>query len=258
MKYRGSCFLLLFLTMLTMLHWSAGTAAAGTVEEGLFQEGNEAYSRGDYAGAIDKYQQIITTAGYSPGVLYNLANSYELSGRTGRAILNYERALRLAPSDSDIAGNLELVRKDHGLFPKESSPIERFFGLLPLGQWSALIPLSLLLFTVFLLAGMRYRFSRPTTIGVGTCCLLILVLALAGTIDRDHYFNPSVVVSPEAKLFISPFASAASIGAVQEGRLVYPQKSHGEFSYVTDETDRSGWIHDSMIESVSGETGSGS
>ncbi len=241
--------------MLTIMVISISTAAAlptfaGTVENNLFQQGNEAYSRGDYPEAILKYQQITETAGYSPAVLYNLANSYFLSGQIGRAVLNYERALRLDPSDSDISGNLQLVKKENGLFPKESSRAERFFQLLSINLWTALIPVSLLLLTVFLLAAMKYRFSRQLHIGVVTSCLLLLCLATAGTIIRYQYFNPSVVISPDAKLFISPFESSSTIGALQEGRLVYPQKIHGDFSYVIDETDRKGWIPSSLIEPV--------
>jgi tetratricopeptide (TPR) repeat protein len=191
-------------------------------------------------------------------VLYNLANSFAQSGQTGKAILNYERALRLSPSDSDISGNLELVKKENGLFPKEPSGAERFFRLLNLNQWTALILFALVLFTAFLLAAMKYRFSRQLNIGVGTSCCLLLCLATAGTLFQYQYFNPSVVISPDGKLFISPFESSASIGALQEGRLVYPQKIHGDFSYVTDETDRKGWIPSSLIESVGKTTHSGS
>lgn len=239
-----------FSILLAILLLSATAILAGTVEDSLFQEGNEAYSRGDYAQAISKYEQITETAGYSPSVLYNLANSYALSGKTGRAILNYERALRLSPSDSDISGNLELVKKENGLFPKELSGAERFFQLLSLNQWTALIFFSLVLVTIFMLATIKYRFSRQLNIGVVISCFLLLCLATGGTLFRYQYFNPSVVVSPDVKLFISPFESSASIGALQEGRLVYPQKSHGGFSYVTDETDRKGWIPSRMIESV--------
>lgn len=237
---------------------SATAIFAGTFEDSLFQEGNEAYSRGDYAEAISKFEQITETAGYSPAVLYNLANSYVLSGETGRAVLNYERALRLSPSDSDISGNLQLVKKENGLFPKESSGAETFFHLLSLNQWTTLIPVSLVLLTAFLLAGMKYRFSRQLNVGVGTSCFLLLCLAIAGTLFRYQYFNPSVVLSPDAKLFISPFESSATIGALQEGRLVYPQKRHGDFSYVTDETDRQGWIPSALIEPVCKTTGSDS
>jgi hypothetical protein len=239
-----------FPILLTILLLSATTVLAGNVEDNLFGEANEAYSRGDYAQAISKYQQITETAGYSPSVLYNLANSLAQSGETGRAILNYERALRLAPSDSDISGNLQLVKKENGLFPKESFRVERFFQLLYLNQWTALILLSLVLVTIYMLATVKYRFSRQLNMGVAASCFLLLCLATAGTISRYQYFYPSVVVSPEVKLFISPFESSASIGSLQEGRLVYPQKIHGDFTYVTDETDRKGWIPSAQIESV--------
>ena len=247
-----------FSILLTILLLSATAVLAGKVEDNLFQEANEAYSRGDYDQAISKYQKITETAGYSTSVLYNLANSFAQNGQTGRAILNYERALRLSPSDSDISGNLQLVKKENGLFPKESSRVERFFQLLSLNQWTSLIVLALILVTTYLLATMKYQFSRQLNIGVGTSCFLLLCLATAGTLVRYQYFSPSVVISPDAKLFISPFESSGSIGALQEGRLVYPQKSHGDFSYVIDETDRKGWIPSALIEPVCKPARSGS
>jgi tetratricopeptide (TPR) repeat protein len=76
-----------------------------------FTQCNAASSSGKYDEAITCYQKIIETRGYSAAVLYNLASSYAQSGNNGLAILNYERALRLAPSDPDILGNLEAVRK---------------------------------------------------------------------------------------------------------------------------------------------------
>ncbi|NOR24612.1 MAG: tetratricopeptide repeat protein [Desulforhopalus sp.] len=260
MKGTGFRFIfpILLTILLTNLLLSATVVLAVTDEDSLFQQANEAYSRGDYAQAISNYQQITETAGYSSAVLYNLANSFAQAGKTGRAILNYERALRLSPSDSDISGNLELVKKENGLFPKESSRAERFFRLLNLNQWTALILLALILVTTYLLATMKYRFSRQLNIGVGTSCFLLLCLASAGTMFRYQHFNPSVVVSPEVKLFVSPFESSASIGAMQEGRLVYPQKNHGNFSYVIDETDRKGWIPSSLIEPVCRPARSGS
>lgn len=159
-----------FSILLTILLLSATAVLAGKVEDNLFQEANEAYSRGDYDQAISKYLKITETAGYSTSVLYNLANSFAQNGQTGRAILNYERALRLSPSDSDISGNLQLVKKENGLFPKESSRVERFFQLLSLNQWTSLIVLALVLVTTYLLATMKYQFSRQLNIGVGTSC----------------------------------------------------------------------------------------
>jgi len=238
------------IVLLACLFFTVTAALAGPAEDRVFQQANEAYSRGDYDQAISKYLEITKTAGYSPSVLFNLANSYALSGRTGKAILNYQRALRLSPSDSDISGNLDLVKKENGLFPTEPSQLERFFQLLSLNQWAALLPVCLVLLTLFLALNMKYRFSRQMITFVAAACLLLLLVASAGTLDRYRSFNPSVVISPDAKLFISPFASSDPIGAMQEGRLVFLSKSHGVYSYITDETGRKGWIASDQIQAV--------
>ena len=87
-----------------------------------------------------------------------------------------------------------------------------------------------------------------------TCLLLLLLCGLA-TAVRYRDFNPSVVIEADARLLISPFSSASSIGAIQEGRLVFPLKNHGSFTYIKDETDRHGWITTASIEAVIPEKG---
>ena len=57
------------------------------------------------------------SAGYSASRLFDLANAYARDGRPGMAVLNYERARLLAPSDPDIHANLSLVRTTSGLPP---------------------------------------------------------------------------------------------------------------------------------------------
>ena len=101
----------MFIFLLALFLSSPVLTAAETTIEDIFQEANEAYSRGDYASAISSYEQITTLYGYSPEILFNLANSYGQAGETGKAILSYERALRLKPSDPDIIGNLSQLKR---------------------------------------------------------------------------------------------------------------------------------------------------
>lgn len=239
---------IIFLLCLFILQNSAVFAVSET--EPLFHQGNEAYSSGDYVTAIRNFQQIIDNEGYSAAVLYNLANSYAQSGERGQAILAYERALRLSPSDPDIKGNLELIKKESGLFPKEPSRAEKFFALLTLKQWSLLALFSLAALTLFNLIGLKYRFTKQTTVTVVTLSALILSLGSIGTVFEYRNFNPSVVIAKDVRLLVSPFTSANSIGALQEGRLVYSQKHHNNFLYVTDETDRKGWTPMASVEAV--------
>ncbi len=216
----------------------------------LFKHGNEAYSRGDFSTAAEFYHLLNLTSGYSAGALSNLGNSYAQSGQTGRAILNYERALRLDPSDSNIQGNLELIRKESGLFPKEYSWSERFFQLLDLNQWtmSALSVLALL--SIFQLLSLKFHFSTLLRRLTATSCLFLLIVSVTAAFYRHQQWHPSVVTGSNSRLLISPFDAAASTSSIQQGRLVYPEKTHGKFSYVTDETGRRGWIDSVAIEAV--------
>lgn len=78
---------------------------AGTADS-LFQKGNEAYQKENYELAIACYQAIVED-GYEGAVLYyNLGNAYFKAKQNAEAILWYERALRLDPSNEDIKHNI--------------------------------------------------------------------------------------------------------------------------------------------------------
>lgn len=240
----------ILLIVTSLLLWQNASSQASSKEQ-LFQQGNEAYSHGDYTQAIAQYEELTATFGLSPAVLFNLANSYAQDGKIGRAILNYERALRLAPSDSDIAGNLDLVRKERGLFVSEPKGAGQFFNLLSLDHWAMLGLLALVCFTLFQAAKVKFHIGGKVSTGLGLAWALVLCLAVTGMATHYQHFKPAVVIAADARLLISPFASATSVGAIQEGRLVYPEKTHGLFTYVEDETSRHGWILSTDIEGIS-------
>ncbi len=248
MKLSVSCPLLLLLVIIFI----TPTVAVAESHLDLFEQGNEAYSKGNFTGAVEMYEQLITTSGYGAGLLFNLGNSYAQSGQTGKAILNYERALRLAPSNSDIQGNLQLIRKESGLFPREYSWSERFFQLLDLNQWTISAFFLLLLLSTFQLASLKLHFSTQTRRLVSATCFMLFILCAAGAFSRHKQWQPSVVTDSDSRLLLSPFDSAASTSSIQQGRLVYPEKTHSDFSYISDETGRRGWIASSAIEPVIG------
>src|ERR1700722_14547911 len=68
-------------------------------------------------------------AGYSAPGLYNLANSYARAGKPGLAVLNYERAGLLDPTDPDINANLRWVRESAGLPPESRNRFDRIFRI---------------------------------------------------------------------------------------------------------------------------------
>ncbi len=71
---------------------------------------NQAYEAGDYLQAAAGYEAIIRYGVHNSDVYYNLGNAYFKHGDLGRAILNYRRAYRLDPRDTDILTNLSIAR----------------------------------------------------------------------------------------------------------------------------------------------------
>ncbi len=242
--------LLYVLLMLSIL--PPPSSAQDKESQAFFNRANEAYSSGDFLTASEFYQDLTEEKGYGPGVLFNLANSYAQLGMVGEAILNYERALRLSPTDSDIRGNLELIKKENGLFPKEYSWSERFLRLLDLNQWTFSALVFLLIFSLLHLLSLKMTNSVLLRRFIQVCCMLLFLLSTVGAISRHHQWQPSVVINSDSRLLLSPFSAAASTGAIQEGRLIYPEKHHGIFTYITDETGRKGWIATAAIKPVLG------
>ncbi len=76
----------------------------------LFRKANTAYTQGNYAVAIEQYQQIIEQGSVSAELFYNLGNAYLQADDLAEAILYYEKALNASPSDDRIKKNLELAR----------------------------------------------------------------------------------------------------------------------------------------------------
>jgi tetratricopeptide (TPR) repeat protein len=76
-----------------------------------FELANAAYAKGDYEKAAGLYEQLLSGNEVSAEVYYNLGNAYYKSGKLGLAILNYERARKIAPEDEDILANLKLANQ---------------------------------------------------------------------------------------------------------------------------------------------------
>jgi tetratricopeptide (TPR) repeat protein len=220
------------------------------VDTTRFHEANGAYSRNEFSSAVESYESLLADHGYSPGVLYNLANSYAQLGSIGKAVLNYERALRLAPGDSDIIGNLQLVRHSNGLFSPETSFSERLLHIMSMNFWVWLGGIGLLAITSVLLSTLRFKPSRTTVTLVISSGIIMIMLSAIGTTALRQDWNSFVVIDSKARLQISPFKGAATVGDIKEGRKVTPKKEHGEYIFVEDETGRTGWIGAAAIEPV--------
>ena len=86
------------------------TTAATVSGNELVQRGDSAYTADNFALAEQLYTAAMKESGTSSTLFYNLGNAYYRQGNLGKAIVNYERALKLDPTNDDARANLEFVK----------------------------------------------------------------------------------------------------------------------------------------------------
>ncbi|MBE0584944.1 MAG: tetratricopeptide repeat protein [Desulfofustis sp.] len=209
---------------------------------------NDLYYQSLYDQAIECYRQL---GGDRPpaSLLYNIGTAHARLGHVGPATLYYLRALYLAPGDTDAAGNLALLRKHHGLFPPDPSVSEQMVALLTVSQWSIVGLAGLLAYLGFAALSLKMQPRRTVEVLMLLLCLLLFIGGLTAAAIRQHYWQQAVVLT-DGHLVISPFQGAASIGAIRQGRLVKTHAAHRNFTSVTDETGRTGWLPTDSLESI--------
>lgn len=116
-----------------------------------YSRADSVYSEENYPEAIRLYEGLIQSHGPCSTIYYNLGNAYYRVDSIAKAILCYERALRLNPLDGDARFNLDFVNEKYNLSHAEMSATARFVsGTTNIMSANAWAILSLVLFTAFL------------------------------------------------------------------------------------------------------------
>ncbi|MBT8395359.1 MAG: tetratricopeptide repeat protein [Gemmatimonadetes bacterium] len=237
-------------------------AESGGSWEGLMAMGNTRYQENDFAGALEAYASVLEAGLESPSLHYNLGNSYFKIGDLGRAILSYERALRLNPGDPDIRANLELARS---LTTDEIEPLPRFWVFSVLSWWTNLLPRRVLLLIVAslyvlgsagLCARILSRSVTPARIGnwllVGSGLGLLLfgstLLGRAGLFGAADW---GIIMAEEVSVRSAPAAEDdLTLFRVHEGTKVRLDQRTELWSEVVLEDGRVGWVPSEVLEII--------
>ncbi len=107
-------FLALVVTAVIVLEGAARADAPPTAES-LYDEGEEAYEKANYAVAIAKWQESYKLSGEN-GLLFNLAQSLRLSGNCTEALATYRKFLA---ADQDLTSEQHKLADD---FTRELEP----------------------------------------------------------------------------------------------------------------------------------------
>ena len=219
------------------------------------------YSSGSYEQAIDVYHKIIKEKGFSPELYYNLGNSYYKMNDMAHAILNYERGLKLDPSDSDIRYNLSIARSK--IQDKNSAPSEFFIvawwksfsNLFSLNQ---LKTLGLVCFVIFLCSIIYITLKKKeikSYLKYVSAFFFVLFL-ICNLSAYQQYRNIvstkcGIVTAESVNVKSSPSKNSMDLFEIHSGtRLTILDNSMKEWIEVRYEDEKEGWIERETIELI--------
>ncbi|MDR1695477.1 MAG: tetratricopeptide repeat protein [Endomicrobium sp.] len=236
--------------ILLLLFLSAAAAFAANSYTVQLENAEESFKKGDYSKAVEIYEALSQVEKINnPFVYYNLSNAYYRNGNLGKAVLNINKAHRLAPRDKDIRANLEYLSGLAG-----ENPYGGFAGLM-LSRFSlneitvsaaALVIIILLGFSAFLIS--RNSFAKKSAVAG----LLILIPASAALFFRAdaEILSKRAVVINASEIRSGPGINNPGVFSLPEGKIVTIASSNGGWSNIQtrfEEETLNGWIEDADI-----------
>jgi tetratricopeptide (TPR) repeat protein len=234
--------------------------AFATTPAELFQGANSAYEQGKFKEAAEAYEQILGYGVADPRVLYNLANADFKLGRLGPAILNYERALRLDPSDQDARDNLELARGqirdrvEEVEIPYPVKVVQDALDTVPIDALSTIF-LGLYVVTCAFLGSLPVTTgqTRRRLLGYAAAAIGLVTLLSAGALAesiRIRTEDRAIVMTDKVDVLSGPSAENTVLFTVHEGTRLEVRNRRDGWYQVSLPNAMSGWIPSGMVERV--------
>ena len=220
--------------------------------------GNQLYNTGKYQEAIRKYQSVVSQGYEAPEVYFNLGNAYYKSGNPTYAILNYERARKLAPNDEDIRYNLDLAHTqivDNIVSLPDPGFLRWWKQLINSQSISFWGTLSIVTFFTFLSLFGLFLLSRSFNvkrfafwISVAAISLSAITFSIGSHLTSkliNH--NTAVITDRSVKVKSSPSETGTELFIVHEGITVQITDKLGDWVNVSLPDGNKGWIKESSM-----------
>lgn len=221
----------------------------------IFYKGNTLYEKGSYDEAISEYSKLLAQGIESGNLYYNLGNCYFKKGELGKAVLNYERAKRLIPRDSDLKSNYKYALSQINVTgSKPGSWSDKAFGifkLLTLNELTLLLSAIFVIIILFLIARLFIPMRKKTFSLSVSCLIIIFAFTAVSLINRVKMINSEAVIvsdSPEAKF--EPIEGATTHFTLHEGMKIHVIQSKKEWVKIKRADGKTGWIQKRTIENI--------
>lgn len=213
----------------------------------------ELYANAKYDSAALIYQSIIDSGYQSPELYYNMGNAYFKLQEIPSAILYYEKALKLKPSDENIQYNLNLCNT---MIPDriESVPkiffirwYESLYNYFPIDTWAYI---GLVLFSLFSFLMIIFFLSARIFIkklGFWSAIFFLSLSLFSFFLTSQKYasfknHNEAIIFTPSITVKSSPAKNSVDLFVIHEGTKVTILDEVGTWRQIKIANGSIGWI----------------
>jgi tetratricopeptide (TPR) repeat protein len=225
------------LVLFAALSIGAAVAAPTTIE--VFDQGVAAYARQDYRLAQDAFREVARQEPRAADAWANYGTASWAFGDTARAVVGWQRALRLEPLATDVRDRVELA---HGL-PVTSA------GYVPPVPLSVIGVFGLVLWVSgWGIAAFRMHRGRRSLPAI-TACIIAGGVALLGTFGLEEQLTGKhiAVVREAAQLYAEPMLGSERGANALLGEVIRVKAVRGAWSMVVLDDGRDGWMDSSAL-----------
>jgi tetratricopeptide (TPR) repeat protein len=235
------------------VYLSFGICFAKNIHQTQIDNAENSFKKGNFLKTIEIYESLIQVEEVEdPYVYYNLSNAYFRAGNIGKAILNIEKASKLAPRDKDIKENMQFLYVEAGEEREQNIQdiLLKHFSLNEITIASSIfIILFLLSFSLFLLKR-NLSVKKIVTLFI---FFLIICLPLFVLKSRDEFSVKKAVVLSSSIIRSGSGENNPEIFRLAEGKVVDIISESENWINITAHSKGksvSGWIEAKNIGSI--------
>ncbi len=227
-------------------------------DEGLktiFYKANAMYKYAEYKKAVKEYNKIIGKDWESAFVYYNLGNCYFKMGKLGKAILNYEKARRLNPCDSDLESNYKyacslvkggFIKDKRGWLIRLS---DKLFSSLTIDGLSILLSIIYIVVLLTIIISLYNRAVKQYRRLIIAVLAFLFIFALVDLYSRIFLIGKeAIVVVEKTDAKFEPLKSSTTYFTLYEGTKVFVVSKQGRWYKIKRIDGKTGWIGADNVE----------
>lgn len=227
----------------------------------LLKKANKLYQEQNYEEALTYYENILHKGLESSELYYNLGNTYYRLGRLGYAVLNYERALKLSPSDEDIKYNLRIANA-HSIDKIEEIPqvffVEWWNALVmsfTINGWAVFVIIVFIMFITLIGLYYYYRNSnlqKPLffTGAANLAVLIIIALLFVTRISHETSNEYGVLLENTANVKVSPDDNSNDAFIIHEGIKFVIEDKVNNWTKIKLNDGKVGWLNNNYFKTI--------